>query len=170
MSKINDYEKLNIVSDVCLVAAAKDRLETIHRIFEHLHSKSIRTDFYIVGAKENERLNFEGIEYSDYLMDRLECLKREISSKCILEVLKGDAFSNTLRFWEAIIYNKRFITNWKGVINSPYYDPRFVLLFTTPDDITPEFINSTEKVDYGYNGELSPYKLLDLIDANLSQK
>ena len=101
-------------------------------------------------------------------MDRFEVLKTDVQSNCILEVLKGDAHSNTLRFWEAVLYNKKFYTNCKEIVKSPYYNPNYVKVFKNPEDIDLNFISERTKVNYGYKGDLSPITLLEMYkNANL---
>ena len=96
-------------------------------------------------------------------MKRNKMLRKELEANCILEVLKGDAHSCTLRFWEAVMYNKKLYTNWKGVVNSPYYNPKYIKVFEKPDDIDLDFIRERLDVDYNYQGELSPIHLLNRI-------
>ena len=152
--------------DITFIAAAKDRMGTIHKIYKNLESNGLKSYFYIFRAKETERLVETSIIYSDAFLERFELLKKELESNCILEVLKGDAYSNTLRFWEAVFYNKKLYTNWKGVVDSPYYDPRYIKVFEKPEDLDYEFIRERIDVDYKYNGELSPVKILDIITNN----
>lgn len=149
--------------DIAFIAAAKDRLDTIHKIYKNLVANGMRSYFYIYNAKETERLTDSAIVYGDVYLERFELLRKELESNCILEVLKGDANSNTLRFLEAVFYNKKLYTNWKGVVNSPYYDPRYIKVFEKPEDLDYGFIKERIDVDYKYKGELSPIKLLDII-------
>ena len=149
--------------DVAFIAAAKDRLSTIHTIYENLVSKGMKCFFYIFRAPREKQLINSGIIYSEEYLDRFELLKKELESNCILEILKGDAYSNTLRFWEAIIYNKKLYTNWAGVVDTPYYNPRYIRVFENPEDLDYSFIQERIAVEYNYNGELSPLRLLDQI-------
>lgn len=153
--------------DVAFIAEAKDRLSTIHSIYNCLVANGVKSYFYIFKAKKTEQLSKSGIIYADKYLDRTETLQKELESNCILEVLKGDAYSNTLRFWEAIMYNKKFYTNWKGVVDSPYYNPRFVRVFDNPENLDCDFIKERIDVDYHYHGELSPVRLLDIFKENL---
>ena len=166
VSKIDELleHPLKCKYDIAFIAKAKDRLGVVHDLYKILIANKIKCFFYITKTKESERLVDSGIIYLDKQLNRYDMLQKELESNCILEVLKGDAHSNTLRFWEAIMYNKKLYTNWKGVYNSPYYDPRYIKVFDKPDDLDLNFIKERIKVDYKYNGELSPIKLLEIIN------
>lgn len=79
------------------------------------------------------------------------------------------ASSNTLRFWEAVIYNKKLYTNWAGAVNSPYYDSRFMRVFNNPDEIDYDFIKERIWVNYNYQGELSPVKYLEILTRKCNE-
>lgn len=168
MSKIEEiaHEQTACTYDIALMAVAKDRLQTIHKLYHHLVGKGVKAFFFVSHADPSDQLKDSGIVYAAYNMKRLDYLKKEMASNCILEVLKGDAHSNTLRFWEAVMYNKKLYTNWKGVLDSPYYDPRYIKVFDQPEDMDISFIQERIQVDYHYGGELSPLNLLAIFHQN----
>ena len=157
-----DLSTIKCQYDLAFIGASKDRLSIIHHIYQHCIAHRLKVYFYIFRRKKSGRL--PGIIYGNRYLKRALFLQRELESNCILEVLKGDAHSNTTRFWEAVIYNRKFYTNWKGVVDSPYYNPRFVRVFDQPEDLDIDFIKERIEVDYHYQGELSPLKYLELFD------
>jgi len=150
--------------DIAWIADAKDRMEIVNRLYRRFMANGLKCYFYISHAKKSDKLPDRHIIYANHYIDRMEMLQKELESNCILEVLKGDASSNTLRFWEAVIYNKKLYTNWAGAVDSPYYDPRYMKVFNKPDEIDCDFIKEHIEVDYKYQGELSPVKLLDIFN------
>lgn len=154
-------------SDLCFIGAAKDRLKQIQKIGKIITDHAGIVDFYLLNVPLEFQIEIPGVIYGTATMDRLECLSRELSSNCILEVLKGDAHANTLRFWEAVIYNKKFITNWTGVKESQYYNESYMKYYERPEDIDIRFITRKENVDYHYNNDLSPLRLLESIEKYL---
>lgn len=153
--------------DISWIADAKDRMGIVNSLYQRFTEKGLKCFFYIFRAKDSDKLPESDIIYADRYLDRIEMLQKELESNCILEVLKGDAYSNTLRFWEAIIYNKKLYTNWAGVVNSPYYDPQYIKVFERPDDIDYDFIKERIDVDYKYQGELSPIKYIEMLEQLL---
>lgn len=162
-----DFSSLTCKYDLSFIGAAKDRLHIIHHIYQNCTAHGLKSFFYIFRANKPYRLSSSNIIYSKRYLRRLLFLQRELESNCILEILKGDAHSNTTRFWEAIIYNKKFYTNWKGVVNSPYYNPKYIRVFDNPDDLDYDFIKERIDVDYNYHGELSPIRYLDIFEQLL---
>lgn len=165
MSKIDEIanEPTQCKYDIALIASAKDRLKTIHGLYHHLTKNGVKSFFYVSHSEKPDQLLDSHIIYGEHNMKRMAFLKKEMESNCILEVLKGDAYSNTLRFWEAIMYNRKLYTNWKGVVDSPYYDPRYIRVFNEYEDLDISFIKERIKVEYNYGGELSPIKMLDIL-------
>ncbi len=150
--------------DTCWIAWSKDRMPLTNTLYQQFTAHGLRLFWYIYKAKEHDKLPDSDIIYADRYLDRVEMLKKQLESNCILEVLKGDAHSCTLRFWEAIIYNKKLYTNWKGALDSPYYDPRYIKVFDSPDDIDYDFIKERIDVDYHYQGELTPLRYLEIFE------
>jgi hypothetical protein len=161
-----DLNTINCKYDIAFIGASKDRLDMIHRIYQNCIAQGLKAYFYIFRVKKANRL--PGVEYGWLYLRRLLFLQRELEANCILEILKGDAHANTTRFWEAVIYNRKFYTNWKGIVDSPYYHPEYIKVFEDPDDLDYDFIKERIEVDYHYQGELSPLKYLELFDKMLN--
>ena len=99
-------------SDIYFVGAAKDRLGDIIEIYDKLTSVGCKCDFYITGCKEINRTYRPGINYISRLSYK-DNLKHVKKTKAVLEILQHGAVGHSLRLWEAIFYNKYFITNGK---------------------------------------------------------
>jgi hypothetical protein len=169
MSKIEEFSSpLQSKYDIVWIADAKDRMKIINSLYQRFTANGLKTFFYIFRAKKSDKLPDSNIIYANHYIGRMDMLRKQLESNCILEVLKGDANSNTLRFWEAVIYNKKLCTNWAGVVDSPYYDSRYIQVFDNPEDLDLDFIRERIDVNYNYQGELSPVKLLDVFNQFLS--
>lgn len=154
-------------SDVVFIGKVKDRLETINYIYAELTNKGLICDFTLL--RDEGQLNvMSGIRVIDKPMEYEEMLRRTIRAKCILEVTQKSISSMSSRCLEALCYNKKLITDVKSVERLKYYDPRYIQVFDSPEEIDVDFIKRTEKVDYHYDGYYSPINLLKKIDADLS--
>ena len=149
----------DISSDICFIGQPKDRLSLLLDIHSYLCNKC-KCDFVIVD-KSNSGEN--GLEFTTKYMTYEDYLKREVSSNCILELLKSDTGGSTFRCWEAVYYNKKLLTNWKGIFSFKYYDSRYMRYFEKPEDIDIAFLTTKERVDYHYNGDNSPSSFLERI-------
>lgn len=170
MSKIEAFSSpLHCKYDISFIAEAKDRMDIVNCLYKRFTANGLNSFFYIFHTKRSDKLPGSNIIYANRYLGRTEMLQKELESNCILEVLKGDAHSNTLRFWEAVMYNKKLYTNWAGAVDSPYYDPRYMRVFSNPEDIDLDFIKERIEVDYNYQGELSPVRYLELFEQLLKQ-
>ena len=82
----------------------------------------------------------------------------------MLEINQDGAVGMTSRFLEAVMYNKKLITNSQSVKDSPFYRPQFIKLYGKITEVNPSFVLDESPVDYGYNNEFSPIGLLEHID------
>lgn len=87
-------------------------------------------------------------------------LQKMMNCNCILEVLQEGQEGSSLRYFEAVCYNKKLLTTNPDIINYPFYDDRFMKVFVNESDIDYDWIKKTEHIDYGYNSEFSPIHLL----------
>lgn len=78
------------------------------------------------------------------------------SSNCILEILQENQTSQSVRYFEAIAYNKKLLTNNQDIVDMPYYNEKYMRYFERIDEIDMEWIREKEIVDYGYTGDFSP--------------
>ena len=64
---------------------------------------------------------------------------------------------------EAVILNKKFLTNNSDLVNLPFYNNKFMKIFTDPSAIDWEFVRKKEDVNYDYHNECSPIKIIERI-------
>lgn len=143
------------------------REEKRHKLLIDLLEKfnsNIKCKFYLSNVSKNNIKNDTKIIYNQYLSyEYITSLIKK--SSCILEIVNSEQSGNTLRFKEAICFNKKLITNNKNVIFSEYYNPNYIYIFESIDDIDLKWILTNITVDYKYKGEFSPLKFLDIISS-----
>jgi len=97
-----------------------------------------------------------------------EMLYYTVNSKCILEVNQGGAVGYTSRFLEAVMYNKKLLTNNCSIQKSAFFSPEYIQCFSKVEEINLAFISEDLlQVDYGYQGEFSPLHLIEKIENEL---
>ena len=164
ISQLEQYEHC----DVAFIGAAKQRLSEIRRIYCKLSEEGLACYFYVTDVPANERLD-DGIIYADKSLTFMEYIAREIAADCLLEIIQKGTIGRTFRMMEAIIYNKKLITNCPEILSQPYYDIEFVHYFEKIEDIEPAFVKRPpEKVNYKYTGDFSPLRLLEFIERGVS--
>lgn len=153
---ISKHENLNDEqfepSDLSFIGQAKDRDVLLQSISEYLDGKC-EMDFLLIGSSSNGN---ENIKVTDRYLTYKEYLSRECAANCILELVKGDTEGATLRCWEAVYYNKKLLTNWKGIFEFPFYNPNHIQYFEKPEEIDIKFLTEKIPVEYNYQGQNSP--------------
>lgn len=157
------------ISDVFFAGYVKDRLPNLLKAYELFTNSGLKVDYYLTGVKVEERVNLPGIIYGESPIPYYEMLYRTVNSRCVLEFVQGGAVGNTSRFLEAVMYNKKLITNNYSVSYSKFYDPRFIQVVEKASDIDPGFVcDDIEVINYKYNNEFSPIHLIEQIDRELT--
>lgn len=160
-----DLPKTNIKSDIYFLGRPKGRLDLLVQLAEYCTDK-IHLDFKIISNDEKEKaFLMERGWLSDYVQykDNLNYLNE---SNVILELVQENQTGNTLRYQEAIMYNKKLLTNNRNVINLPFYNPNYIHVFNDVCDIDLDWIKQREIVDYGYQHEFSAIMLIEDILGN----
>jgi hypothetical protein len=152
-------------SDVVFIGKAKKRFNTIISIFELLENNNLTCDFQILDVPKSEQKHSDKIKYPPRSIPYYKILQHVISSKCILEILQDGGSSHTARVSEAISYGKRILSNCQDLRTKPYYNPEYISLFSGLEDIDIDFLKrNTGQIDYKYQQNLSPLRLIERID------
>ncbi len=96
-----------------------------------------------------------------------EVLQRQLHAQCMLEVLQPGRSNLTLRPYEAVVYNRKLLTNSKSILDFPYYNPAYMQYFENIEDIDWDWVKRPCSVDYHYQGDFSPTLLLEDIAERL---
>jgi len=137
---------------------SKERLNTLHALYDNLKDKAHCT-FYLNGVEPTDASR-NGIVYN-HPLTYAEVIGLVLQHDIIVELMNGAQAGNTLRLKEAVCYNKCLLTNNLTVKDSPYYHADFMQVFKKVNDI--DLSRFTMDVDYKYNGEFSPCKLMERI-------
>ena len=145
-----------------------DRNDLFTSIYNKLISENCNLDFFIKPRKEEE-IRLPEVKYLKNGMrsynDILEDLQ---NSKCILEIMRENQTGPSLRYFEAVCYNKKLLTTNPEIVNFPYYDNRFMKIFSNPEDIDIEWLKDTSCiVDYHYRGDFSPISLISQVTEDI---
>lgn len=140
---------------------SKSRLDTLHALYNKLKDQAHCT-FYLYGVKPEDAIH-RGIIYN-HLLSYAEVVQLVQQHDIIVEIMNGTQAGNTLRLKEAVCYNKCLLTNNPIVKSSPYYHSNYMQIFENVEDI--DLLRFSHDVDYHYQGEFSPGKLMERIVDN----
>ncbi|MDD4781942.1 MAG: hypothetical protein PHT02_15255 [Tissierellia bacterium] len=148
-------------SDVYFIGTAKDRLELILDVFFQLKHEGLSCDFYLSGVPADKQIKEDGLNYINK-MSYIENLKHIVRTKCILEIVQGKAKGSTLRAWEAIIYDKKLLTNNISIVDDYYYNSNYVSILNEKD-IDFCFLKQNNSYINPYKSQITPDNLLEFI-------
>ena len=163
---INDKDKCQLL----FYGYAQNREEEILSVYDIMKNNGVKCDFCVPDLSQEgcgvcpELANAKFTPYLKYL-------KKVQNSDCILEIIQRGSRGCTFRTWEAIVYNKRLITNNQSVLNEEFYNPQFIQVIDSLDSINVDWIKNDVVVDYGYSDRLSPEECfkfyLDRLNKNI---
>jgi len=157
------------LSDVFFAGHAKDRLEILLSIYDELSMKGLRCQYYLTGVSKKKRVSKPGITYGTNPISYRDILYYSVNSRSILEINQSNAVGYTSRFLEAVMYNKKLISNNITIKKSKFYNPMYIQCFSNINEIdVNNILNDSIVVDYKYNDEFSPKNLITQIDEALS--
>ena len=132
----------------------------ISSLYSFLKNQNVKVCFDVPKPKKNLQEGFpyikKGIPYSEVL-GKVRC------SNTVIEILQSGQQAQSLRYFEAVRFNKKLLSNNRHLSELPYYDERYMRYFETVDDIDIEWLQKLEKIDYGYKGDFSPLHLEEFL-------
>ena len=169
-SKVVDSIPTKIKYDLCYVGNIKDRFEKIKQLLNNSEKNNAHFFLNLAGCSEIEKKNLPSEAILKKIMNYEDVLKLTQESNCIFDMTQEGQKGVTFRYYEAIVYNKKLLTNNYAVTEMPYYNERYIKLYNNIDDIDWEWVKKIEKIDYGYKGDFSPLNLLKRIERILNEK
>lgn len=149
-------------ADIYFSFFGTERLRQVRELAEYLEAKHVKSNFIYVGDRD-EVHEMGLVKNSKKRLPYSEILKDMIQANCLLEILRPGQSGATLRYYEAVCYNKKLLTTNKNIVNLPFYDPRYIKVFEAFSDIDHEWVHRREPVDYHYDGRFSPIHFLEEI-------
>lgn len=134
-------------------------------LFKYLQKNGVNAKFDIV-KNSVKTLNFEALGFNilterkpySYVLDEVQ------STNCIIEFLQNGQSSQTLRYFEAVCFNKKLLTNNKNVKNLSFYDERYMKIFEKLEDIDIDWVKRKEEINYNYNDEFAPNYIIEKLE------
>ena len=161
-------EDRGIRNDLYYIGSGTDRTDLLREIAGKCRELGIRTDFHIVAGDGHKEQKDSSITFHRNPVSYAENERMLKDATCILEIMHEGFAGMTQRYVEAVVYNKKLITNNKNVSRLEFYDPVYMNVFRTVDEIETDFFFNDRVVDYGYTDEFSPIHLIEHIEEQLS--
>ena len=144
----------------------KGRGELLSGIAERLQEIGVRCVFKVKQGSANKR--YPNLTYLSGILPYDKVLEDIAATDCIVEIIQPGQSGATLRYAEAVCYNKILITTNKMITELPCYNAKYMHIIEKPEDIEPSWFQLNEPIEYNYNGEFSPKKLLAFVEEQLT--
>ncbi|MCH3976609.1 MAG: hypothetical protein LKE36_03305 [Bacilli bacterium] len=137
----DEIEACNVVNDIFFVGQAKNRLEEIIDVFNIGVANNLRCDFHCTNVDHtfanvpNEIIESSYMKYDDVISHLLK-------SRCILDIMQKNSIGITLNICEAIIYNKKIITNNCSIKNEPFFKKENIYILGDNTNSIKDFLDS----------------------------
>lgn len=159
-------------TDMYFLGRDKGRLPLLTKLCDLFHKKGLTCNFQILESMNTDGIEQEGIYFTDSPITYRDNLLKVAHSHCIVEILQENALSSTFRLWEAIVLNKKILTNNTSVLSSPFYDPRYISTFTSENDIDWAFIENIREPAFPDKNphcqHIQPDSLIKHIESSLN--
>lgn len=148
-NKRNTENKDNLVF---YVGQAKDRLGVLLKSYERLKELGVKCNFHIANVPDGNKKYDNEIVYNKFMSynDAVNCIKK---ATCLIDIIQGDSTGLTIKTCEAVCYDKKLITTNKHVKEYPFYDPRYIRVMESINDIDLDFFNENADVHYSKEGK-----------------
>lgn len=160
--------------DLYFIGVETDRTDQIRTVLETGVKNNVSMQMDIVQSKKSDAFSaFSGsvsLHDENDVIPYDEALWRSLGAKCILEIVRPKQAGLTLRPYEAVVYNRKLLTNNKSILSFPYYNPAYMQYFEKIEDIDWDWVKEPAVVDYSYAGDFSPALLLKDITTRLNQR
>lgn len=156
-------------SDLYFLGRDKGRLELLLGIHNIATRLGLTTAFFILQVPKEKQVHLPGIYYIDKPMSYEMNLKYVSKTRCIVELLQPEALGATFRLWEAIVLNKKLLTNNHSIASEPCYDSKYISTFNDDNDIDWGFVRDKSEA-YAVNpfrSKIMPDTLIQFIEQEL---
>lgn len=152
------------IYDIAFVGQAKHRYAEIIKVFERASSVGLKCNFYIVGVDAQERKYADTIKYGNVFLGEEEYFNNYIvNSKCLLEIQLHATQALTARVREAVMYDKKLLSNNASLLDYKYYRSDMMQVYTNVDEIDFSFLHG-KKGTYEYSNDFSPTLFLNELE------
>ena len=146
-------------NNALFVGLINGRERLLNTVLPYIAQNVDNCRFYLVGVKKNQQKYPQLIKYNHPISYDDE-LKLAYNSNCIIEILKEGQTGISLRTCEAIAFNKKLITNNHAIEKMPFYNPKYMRIIDSVDDVDIDFIKEKIPVNYNYSGYFSPMEII----------
>lgn len=134
----------SIIHGVYFIGNSKGRLNKILAFSEFFLSHGIQSSINVGNLSRSEMKNLNSNNAVNVLFRTLkypETLKEMMKYDVILDIACDGQHGPSLRYYEAVVYNRKLISTNKEICKMRFYNPEFMKIVETPDQIDLAWLN-----------------------------
>lgn len=162
-SKLDRERHNQIIKDLYFAGwgGKANRKVLLIQLAEQMRDKNLQWDFHLTSKKFDK--NIRDITYHKKPISYESVIDGVLMSNCILDIMQETQHGATLKYLEAICYNKKLLTNNPNIYSFPYFNEKYMRIYRKVSDIDWNWVSQRETVNYGYAGDFSPIRLINRI-------
>lgn len=149
--------------DLVYVGAVKNRLNACLKLIEECQRNSISSYIRLLCFDKTVAKQLPAQVRMRRYLTYPKLLELTLQARCVFDTTQEGQSGTTLRYYEAVVYNKKLLTNNPHITELPFYDSRYMRVYNETDDIDWDWVKNPQVPDYGYDGRYSPIKLLSIL-------
>ena len=164
-SKVKKLKRNLVKKDIYFCGVTKDRGNMIIEILDKAIKNhiAINMDIYCNDLEKKRFSDRECVNVLSDYVNYLDLLEKTIDANCILDLVQTGQTALTLRPYEAVVYNRKLLTNNKAIFDFEFYNEKYMKYFESVSDIDWRWIMEKCEIDYGYKNQFSPNKFINRI-------
>lgn len=152
-----------VAEDLFYIGSVKDRLAACKELLSLMQVHGVKAFFKLAcNAEQAKELPENAVLKAHIPYSQMLNLLQ--SAKCIFDMTQQGQSGVTLRYYEAVMFNKKLLTNNRNISKLPFYDPRYMRIYDSFADIDWDWVRTSDMPDYGYTDQFSPIHLLELMN------
>lgn len=153
--------------DLFYIGHIKDRQSFIEQIINQGIKSKAGLRIILSGARGID-ISYSGLEYRKKRIPYPEVINMLSVSKCILDITQEGQSGITLRYYEAVVYNKKLLTNNVHIKELPFYNEKYMRIYKSVNEIDWGWVMNDDKPEYNYDGRFSPVHLLKRMNNEIN--
>ena len=155
--------------DLYFCGALKSRSDILLQISANCQKNKILGKFDVIkdNSNQDDLINDIKLLSPKSFIPYNQQVKNVMKTNCILELVEPGQAALTLRAYEAVVYNKKLLTNNPSIFSFKFYNPKLVQYFNDPKLIDYKWIREETDEKYNYHNEFSPVHLLNVIEEKI---
>lgn len=150
-------------SDLFYIGAVKDRLPACLELLQQAKAQGADFCLKLLGTNSQQQDQLPKEAILSKPLPYPETLSWLSGTNCILDMTQPGQTGITLRYYEAVVFQKKLLTNNPHIVHLPGYDPEMMRIYEDITQLDWAWIQEKNTSCSPYAGQFSPLHLLSLL-------